>query len=111
MPGSARDCYMRLFFSVAGLILFAPDSYADAVDDAYRLCKAMERTGQVIECDVKGWGSTINVRIDTNSSEARKICLGSVETVNKQTRTLSGRWKLQIFSPYSGDRPIAICAF
>jgi hypothetical protein len=82
---------------------------ADVIDDAYRLCKAMDDTGLTTQCEVKGWGSTVDVRIDTNGAEARKICTGVVDMMAKQTRTFAGKWKLQIFSPYSGDRPIAVC--
>jgi hypothetical protein len=53
--------------------------YADVIDDAYRVCSAMEKTGLITECKVKGWGSTVDVRMDTNGSEARKIWLRRLE--------------------------------
>jgi hypothetical protein len=90
-------------------MLFSPIATADVIDDAYRLCKAMEATGLTTECEVKGWGSTVDVTIDTNGSEGRKICAGVVDMMAKQTRTFAGKWKLRIFSPYSGQRPIAVC--
>lgn len=82
-----------------------------AVDDAYAVCTAMESTGLITTCKVSGWGETVDVRIDTTGAEARKMCPAIVGLVGKQTRTLAGRWKLRIFSPYSGDQPIAICTF
>ena len=93
----------------AVLLVAAPAASADVIDDAYRVCKAMEGTGLTTRCEVKGWGSTIDVRIDTNGAEARKICAGVANQMAKQTRTFAGKWKLQIFSPYSGDQPIAVC--
>lgn len=80
-----------------------------AVDDAYKVCTAMEGTGLTTQCSVHGWDRTIDITIDTNGSEARKICQGAVEAMSKKTRSFAGNWKLQIFSPYSGDRPIAVC--
>ena len=91
------------------LIMAAPVTSADVIDDAYRLCKSMEGTGLTTQWEVKGWGSTVDVRIDTNGAEARKICAVVADMMAKQTRTFAGKWKLQIFSPYSGDRPIAVC--
>jgi len=83
--------------------------HADVIDDAYRVCSAMERTGLTTECKVNGWGSTVDVRIDTNGSEARKICSGVVDAMAQKTRSFAGKWKLRIFSPYSGEHPIAVC--
>ncbi len=105
---------MRIGFRVqlllaTALIVAATAVSADVVDDAYRLCKAMEGTGLTTQCEVKGWGSTVDVRIDTNGAEARKICAGAADNMAKQTRSFAGKWRLQIFSPYSGDRPIAVC--
>jgi len=103
-----RGFGIQLFVATL-LIVAAPAASADVIDDAYRLCKSMEGTGLTTQCEVKGWGSTVDVRIDTNGAEARKICAGVADMMAKQTRTFAGKWKLQIFSPYSGDRPIAVC--
>jgi hypothetical protein len=81
---------------------------ADAFDDAVRLCAAIEKTGMVTECDVRGSGPTVDVRMNTNSAEARKICDGMVESIAQQTRSFAGKWKLRIFSPHSGEHPIAV---
>lgn len=80
------------------------------VEDAYRLCSALERTGFTSECKVKGWGMTVDARIDTSGSEAMKICRGTAEMLSKHTMSLKGKWKLRIFSPFSGDHPLAVCA-
>ncbi len=82
---------------------------ANPVNDAYKVCNAFERTGLTTQCEVSGWNSTIDVTIDTTGAEARKMCPGIVDMVAKLTRSFAGKWKLQIFSPYSGERPIAVC--
>lgn len=96
-------------FLAASIILISPTAAADAVDDAYRLCASLEATGVTAGCEVKGWGSTVDVTIDTNGTEARKMCSGVVDMMAKRTRSFAGQWKLRIFSPYSGERPIAAC--
>jgi hypothetical protein len=78
--------------------------------DAYRVCEAMDGTGLTTSCEVKAWGKTIDVRMDTTGAEARKICLGTAKMVSGYTIAFKGEWKLRIFSPYSGDQPIAVCA-
>lgn len=82
-------------------------SYAS--DDAFNLCNALESTGLVTKCKVSGWSSTIDVVIDANSSEARKMCSGIVTQMKQYTQNFKGQWKLKIFSPYSGKNAIAVC--
>ena len=79
------------------------------VDDAYKVCKAMTNTGLVSECTVHGFGRTVDVRIDTSGAEARKICAESSSMISKMTPRFAGQWQLQIFSPFSGEHPIAVC--
>ncbi len=98
-----------IIWLAAGSVLLPRTAHADAVEDAYRLCAAFEATGMTTEREVKRWGSTVDVRIDTNGSEARSICSGAADMMAELTRSFAGRWKLRIFSPYSGDHPIAIC--
>lgn len=81
----------------------------DVIDDAYRLCAAMEATKLTTQCSVSGWNRTVDVTIDTRGSEARKICEGTAQLMVKMKSNFTGDWKLQIFSPYSGQRPIATC--
>ena len=110
MGGSQMRC--KLIAAVVLLVSFQfmpQQSFADVVEDAYRLCATFENTGMSTECKVSGWGSTVDVTIDTNGGEARKICAGLVEMMAEKTRSFAGKWKLRIFSPYSGERPIAVC--
>lgn len=101
--------FYRQLVLVASMIVLPQVSSADVIDDSYRLCTTFENTGMSTECEVKGRGSTVDVTIDTNGGEARKICAGVVEMMAEQTRSFAGKWKLRIYSPYSGDRPIAVC--
>ena len=104
-----RRLLLVIIALVAGGVLLPGTAQADVVDDAYRLCAALEGTGLTTECEVKGWGSTVDVRIDTSSPEARKICTSTADMMAQMTRSFAGKWKLRIFSPYSGEHPIAIC--
>lgn len=79
------------------------------VEDAYRLCTALERTGLTSECEVKGWGMTVDARIDTSGPGAIKICEETAGMMSKHTNSFKGRWKFRIFSPFSGDHPLAVC--
>ncbi len=105
-------CRIRYFFGLllAVSMTASPEvASADVVSDAYGLCRTFEATGLSTECEVSGWNSTVDVTIDTSGGEARKICAGVVEMMAEKTRSFAGKWKLRIFSPYSGDRPIAVC--
>jgi hypothetical protein len=82
---------------------------ADAVDDAYRICKAAAATGLTTECTVSGYYSRVDMTIDTTGAEARKICAGVADQMAAKTGSFNGKWKLRILSPYSGEKAIAVC--
>ncbi|HMM87026.1 hypothetical protein [Azohydromonas sp.] len=97
------------YIAAAAALLAASTAHADPVDDAYRLCKAMEGTGLTTECEVSGYHSRVDVTIDTTGAEARKICAGVAEQMARAGANFQGKWKLRILSPYSGDKAIAVC--
>jgi hypothetical protein len=82
----------------------------DEFDDAVKVCDVFRNTGMVTECSL-GTPRLINVRMNTTPSEAQKICVMSVEAVSQQATKLTSQWQLRIFSPFSGDHPIAVCRF
>lgn len=104
-----KNCFNFYTLLATLIMLISTIATADVVDDAYRLCGAMEATGLTTECEVRGFGSTVDVTVDTNGSEARQICAGVTDMMAKKTQTFAGKWKLRIFSPYSGKKPIAVC--
>lgn len=81
----------------------------DVVDDAFILCDAMKTNKLTTQCTVVGSALTIDVTIDIDGTRAREICAGTVQMMAKHTNRFAGKWTLQIFSPYSGQRPIATC--
>jgi hypothetical protein len=82
-------------------------AWADGVDAAFRLCATLESTLPNTECEVDAWESTIDVKMDKSSSKARKIC-SQADTMT-QRGSFDGKWILRVFSPDSGENPIAIC--
>jgi hypothetical protein len=78
-------------------------------ENAHALCEVMEQSGLTTECTVNAWRSTIDARIPTTTREARKMCVGMADGLAQRKIGFEGRWKLRIFSPYSGDHPIAVC--
>ena len=92
------------------LMLSVSVAQADAVDDAYRLCKAMEGTGLTTECKISGYHSRVDVTIDTSGTEARKICAGIADRMARAGANFNGKWQLRILSPYSGEKAIAVCS-
>lgn len=81
----------------------------DVIDDAFILCDAMKKNKLTTQCSVVGSDRRIDVTIDIDGAGARDICDGTVRMMAKHTNRFAGEWKLQIFSPYSGQRPIATC--
>ena len=106
-----------LLAGVAMLVALAPAQAGNAIDAGVLICKSWTTEafggwwsgGDVLNCVVRGWGKTVDVTIDTNSTEARQICYSAAFILSQKTDSFSGRkWQLQIFSPYA-DRPIASC--
>ena len=71
------------------MVFSAKIAFADAVGDAFGMCASLKGTGLVTECEVKGYGSTVDVTIDTNGSDARKMCAGISDMMAKQIDTSS----------------------
>jgi hypothetical protein len=102
----------RALIAAAMVALLAGPAAADEIDAAYALCQVFQNTGLAPECEVSGWSGTVDVRLDTNSTEARKICVGTVDMIAQQTDAFAKAprtWQLRILSPYSGDHPLAAC--
>lgn len=101
-------------YIVTALILtkfFYEDALAnDTVDNAFKLCHAMEATGLLSDkCEVSGRHQTVSMVMDTSASEARKICVGMSTVLIEKGLSFDRGWKLKIYSPYSGNRSIAMC--
>lgn len=80
-----------------------------ATDEALGLCLILKGSGLTTHCDITASIPSVDVTIDTNGKEARKMCLGISDMLAKDKSQFDGKWELRIFSPYSGDKPIAIC--
>lgn len=89
-----------------------PAVYGDKNPNAAAIviCEGLKSTGNIINCEINDFSLSVDATIDTNSIEAQKICLGVANQVAKYTSSFNdGKWKLRILSPYSGDKPIAVC--
>lgn len=81
-----------------------------SVNNAYGLCRVFDNTGLLSEpCSVSGWHSSVDVKMDTNGAEARKICAGVANMMREQGIRFDSGWKIRIFSPFSGDSTLAQC--
>jgi hypothetical protein len=47
--------------------------------------------------------------ISFDDEVARSICADIADKTTQLTAPLSGQWKLQVFSPSRGDKPLATC--
>ena len=102
------------------LMLATTPAIAEDVEAGYALCAKLQATGYVPECTVNGWNSTVDFRADLSSSVAIDLCAkitGDVVISSQFLRarvrddgTLAPKWTLRIFSPYSGEHPLAVCS-
>jgi hypothetical protein len=80
-----------------------------AADETNKLCGAIIDTGLTKQCVVSNRNNTVGVVIDTNDEAARSLCVDIANKMKPLTADLTGQWKLQIFSPYRDDKPLAYC--
>jgi hypothetical protein len=74
-----------------------------------RLCKAALSTGVAKQCSVNNLDSTVGIVIDTDDEKARTLCAEIAGRIKPASAGLPDNWKLQIFSPYRDDKPLAAC--
>jgi hypothetical protein len=81
-------------------------------DSARAICKLMEIAGATT-CEIKSnifSTSTIEATLATSPRDASQSCRLIATTMRGQTKSFESKdWKLLIFSPFSGNRPIAAC--
>jgi hypothetical protein len=81
-----------------------------AVNDISGLCPTIVGGGLAKLCAVNSRDSVVEVTIDSFDDEvARNACTDIVNKTTRLTAGLSGQWKLQVFSPYRSDKPMATC--
>lgn len=83
-----------------------------AYEYAGLICKALEQSGATT-CDVNSnvfSTSTIEATLATSPSNAVVTCKELAAIMRSKTRAFEAKeWKILIFSPFSGNRPIATC--
>lgn len=81
-----------------------------AANGAYSLCTAIVADKLAKQCAVNSRESTVDIMIDSLDDEAaRNVCADIADKTMQLTAHLSGQWKLQVFSPYRSDKPMATC--
>ncbi len=81
-----------------------------AANDMPDLCSAILAAGLAKQCAVNIHDNLVEVTIDSFDDEiARNTCADIADKTAHLTANLSGQWKLQVFSPYRSDKPMAAC--
>lgn len=104
-----KKMFRLLFLMTPLMVSFVSTAQADANAAAIVMCQGLEASNAT-QCEINHFKSTIDATFNASGSEARTICTGVASAMANYTASLrSGGWKLRIFSPYSGERPIATC--
>jgi len=102
---------------IAALILSATlaacgktENQTSASDVPNKLCAAIRDTGLTKQCLVNSLDSTLAIVAETDDDQkARMLCADIAQRMKLESSGLSDQWKLQIFSPYRDDKPLAAC--
>lgn len=99
-----------LAFSLAGLSAARADEAKESVDNAFTLCRFLDRTGSLSEpCHVSGWNASVTISVDSTATEAVKLCPAIKQMLQENQMKFGSRWTMKVTSPYSGDKAIATC--
>jgi hypothetical protein len=81
-----------------------------AADDTSRLCSSITGAGLAKQCAAYTSDGTIHITIDSfDDDAARNVCADVANRMASLTAHFSGKWMLQVFSPYRSDKPLATC--
>lgn len=80
-----------------------------SVEETNKLCGTILDTGLTKQCSISNRDNAINIVIGTNDEAARSLCVDIAGKMQPLTADLPGQWKLQVFSPYRNDKPLAYC--
>ena len=97
---------------IAAMLAGCGKSAADAAsaNAKDKLCKAAIGTGFTKQCSYNNLDSTVSIVADTDDDQkARTLCADIAARMKPATAGLPDKWKLQIFSPYRDDKPLAAC--
>lgn len=76
---------------------------------ARKFCAELDATGLGSQkCEVSMWDRSISFSIDAPAARARRLCSLWAATLPKEGVRRGS--ELRIYSPFSGNRPIAYCA-
>jgi hypothetical protein len=82
----------------------------NSVDSAYSLCAWFDGTKQLTQkCVVSVGDRAMDIAVDVAPSDAKIFCEAFPPIVKRDGLSFNGRWQLRLFSPFSGNRPIASC--
>jgi hypothetical protein len=105
---------MALGISIAAIVVTAAQAQPkrDEIESAYALCWWFDHTKLLSEkCQVSGWNSTVEISINMTVNDAQQLCTALPKNMAQSSFGwfFKPGWQLKIFSPFSGQRPIATC--
>ncbi len=90
----------------------SPSEFSNiGIENTFKLCEILQQSTLVTECKTDGWNMRVNLYANYSVFQADLACkqLQMAMVQNPSAWHFQG-YKLQIFSPFSGDHPITICA-
>lgn len=84
------------------------DRNREGLHHAEDLCAKIEDMGIAPQCEVSGFHDTMSMYKDVSTQGAEIICQQIVQ-ITSQKGWRFGDFQLKIFSPFSGDHPLAVC--
>lgn len=111
MAVTAQSSCAALALCAALVACGKPDSHQPAATtQTDRLCAAIKDGGYTKKCLANPRDHTVGIVADTSDDQAaRELCARVAGSSKRLAAGLSDQWKLQVYSPYRDDKPLAEC--
>lgn len=95
--------------AIVPVATFSAIAVGDDAEDTQRICTVIDSMGSTIKCAVNESEHTIDLTADTAAVDAMQLCTSVSTMVEALTHTLSGHWKMRVFSDQDSSTPAAVC--
>lgn len=112
ITGGVLFLLRRGLLSVFILAAVTSAGRGNSLDNAQKFCAVLDATGVLAaRCAVSSFSATLGLLVKANAEQAREFCDMVVQMAGENGLAFDTQWKVQVHSPASGNKPLAVCRF
>lgn len=88
---------------------FLPVATADEIENAQRMCGAIDAMGADVECAINVTDRAVEVTADTTQVDAMQLCTSFSGMLTPLASMLADKWTMRVFATGTKDEPEVSC--